>query len=149
MLSQHREKLVKLKILLASQSPRRQQIFRENLGITDFLCIPSNFEENLDKSQCESPSEYVSKTSYQKAIDIIERKVDLGVDPDVIISADTIVVLDGAILEKPKTKVEAQRMIMSLSGRQHDVITAVTIAFKSDSARYNLKSFAEITQVFR
>lgn len=126
MLTQYSNTLAKLNIILGSQSPRRQQIFKENLGLSKFHIIVSKFEENLPKT---NPIDYVKKTSWMKAMDIISDQNNFIDDilPHIIITADTIVVQNNEILEKP-TKENCFLMLSKLSDNSHDVITAVTIA---------------------
>jgi septum formation protein len=71
MISEFREVLQQFKIILASKSPRRQQILRENLQL-DFDVIGSNFAEDIAKSTCSTPEEYVRRTAHAKCIDVCE-----------------------------------------------------------------------------
>lgn len=123
------------KIILASQSPRRKEL----LGLIDveFEVIPSESEENIEK--CE-PSEYVVKLSALKANDVASK-----ISEDCfVVGADTIVVLEGDILGKPKDKGDAFSMLRRLSGNTHTVYTGVTVIdIKSGESR----SFYEKTDV--
>ena len=148
MLRRH-PKLKVMRIVLASASPRRKEILTVNGGLS-IEVIPSNFEEDIDKRLCSSPEEYVSRTSLGKLNDILERieKKDIVDSFDIVICADTIVVRDNEILEKPSSPSDALRMLQSLSGRSHRVLTAVTLGVKlSSSGQFNTKSFVETTQV--
>lgn len=126
------------KIVLASQSPRRREIL--TLMGLPFSAFPSNFEENLDKSSFPSPREYVVANARGKAADVVTRLPDA----DLVIGSDTVVALDGAILEKPKSEGEAFRMLKALSGRQHVVYTGVALAARGVPAR----TFCEQTAVW-
>ena len=119
MLSPIKELLRSKKIILASQSPRRYELLKFNCGIEHFATIPSNFAEDIDKTTCPDPELYVQRTATAKLQDILDRKVDLNLNPDIVISADTIVEVDGRILEKPTNEAEAIQMLSSLSGRGH------------------------------
>lgn len=154
MLLQHKAVLSQLRIVLASQSPRRHQIFRDNLGLSNFVVIVSNFKEDIDKATCSGPEDYVSRTCRMKCIDVINSNSNNnnsdnksesnsnsnssssvpvgggggGEFADIIISSDTIVVLGDKILEKPADRFAAFEMLRSLSGRSNRVLSAVTIA---------------------
>lgn len=160
MLSAHSEYLGKLSIILASQSPRRQAILRENLNL-NFDVLVSGFAEDIDKTLCSTPSDYVAKTSLKKAEDVISVLQISDRQVDIVISADTIVVLDTHILEKPVDKGHAIEMLRRLSGRGHLVLTAVTIAVRngirfnsvesseraSTGVSYHYETFVESTEV--
>ena len=109
-----------MKIILASASPRR----RELLGfITEnFTVCVSDAEEITDPSL--SPEETVRALAALKGEAVLAEHPD-----DVIISADTIVVLDDKILGKPHSRDEAFCMLSSLSGRVHTVFTGVCVIY--------------------
>ncbi len=122
-----------MQIILASNSPRRTEIL--TIANINHQVIPSYCEEKIDAHL--EPWEVVETLSYQKALDIAKQYPD-----DIIIGADTVVVIDNQILGKPKTKEEAIKMLASLSGKTHDVITGVTMMTKK-----NNKTFHEVTKV--
>ncbi len=101
----------------------------------------SKFDETtLDKSRFASAADFVIENSRQKAYEVRER---CGVSPSqIIVSADTVVVLDNQILEKPLSADHAFTMLNSLSGRAHQVITGVTIVSHARTV-----SFHEVTEV--
>ncbi len=106
------------KVILASQSPRRKEL----LGrvFESFEIIPSGVEETADAS---SPSEYVMSLARAKAQDVA-----FSVDSDtLVIGSDTVVVLDGRILEKPTDEEDAFRMLSAMSGRMHEVYTGLAL----------------------
>ncbi|XP_001625425.2 probable bifunctional dTTP/UTP pyrophosphatase/methyltransferase protein [Nematostella vectensis] len=121
-------------VILASSSPRRSEILRR-IGLK-FQTIPSVFEENLDKSSFEHPKDYVLENAKQKALEVAQRMRDDKQNniPDLVIGSDTIVVLENEILEKPKSKENAFKMLKSLSGREHEVYSGVTLVSHSHSA---------------
>lgn len=106
-----------VKLILASNSPRRKQIMTD-AGF-EFEVIPSNYEE---KRETDSFSyEIIEDLATQKALDVVRR-----VDNDkLVIGADTVVVLDNKILGKPENKQAAFDMLKSLSGRTHFVVTSI------------------------
>ncbi|MBW3563113.1 MAG: Maf family protein [Acidobacteria bacterium] len=106
------------RLILASGSPRRLELLR-SIGI-DPIVIPSRIEERLEPG--ESPGEYVTRLSEEKAVSVGRKQPD-----DWIVAADTIVVLEGEILEKPVSETDAAAMLSRLSGRTHTVLTAVTL----------------------
>ena len=107
-----------MKIVLASGSPRRKEIL-ENMNLK-FDIIKSEIEETTLES--ESPEDLVKRLSYEKAHDIATRNRD-----SIVIGADTVVVLDNNVLGKPKDKEDAFNMLKKMSGREHDVITGISI----------------------
>ena len=158
MLCKHLSKLNRMRIILASGSARRSQILKENLQLV-FEVIPSTFAEDIDKSTCTGPQDYVSQTCRAKCLDSIEKNCKSKNKEDwvdIIISADTIVVYDQKILEKPSSIDHAIEMLKILSGQRHNVFTAVTIAilnkdkdYDNDdiSKNYSIKTFYESTEV--
>lgn len=107
------------KIVLASNSPRREYLLRL-IGL-DFVVYPSNIEEDKGEDK-KSPKEIVLKNALEKA-----REVSKFFPSAIIISADTIVVLDGKILGKPKDKESAICMLKKLKGKTHQVFTGLVV----------------------
>jgi len=105
-------------VVLASASPRRRELLLA-LGL-DFVSTASSDDEVI--SSDESPATVAERLALLKAESIAVSHGDKAV-----IGADTIVVLDGAILGKPRDEAEASDMLRKLRGRQHDVITAVAV----------------------
>ena len=108
-------------LVLASQSPRRRLLL-EQLGLT-FSVIPADIDE-LALPLDMIPSEYVQPLACSKANAVAEK---LGNEPAIVLGADTIVVIDGNILNKPADANEAYSMLRSLSGRTHFVYTGIAI----------------------
>jgi septum formation protein len=119
-------------LVLASQSPRRRQLLA-NAGI-ECVARPSGIEEAPEPG--ESPESYVSRLALDKA-----RAVEAAPE-EYILAADTIVVIDGRILEKPASVADAARMIGILSGQVHSVMTGVCLRHAGHEW-----SAVEITQV--
>lgn len=105
-------------IILASSSPRRSHLLHQ-IGIT-FTVDGSNIPEEVDDGK--SPQEIVLELSHRKASDVAGRH-----QAAYVIGADTIVVLDGAVLGKPVDPPDALRMLRLLSGRTHQVYTGFCI----------------------
>ena len=106
------------RIVLASGSPRRREIM-EKYNI-DLIVEKSNVDENINRG--ETPEQVSMTLSLIKALDVSNR-----FPKDIVIGADTIVVVDGKILGKPKGKEDAYDMLNMLSGRIHEVITGVAL----------------------
>ncbi|XP_074179922.1 putative bifunctional dTTP/UTP pyrophosphatase/methyltransferase protein isoform X3 [Rhinolophus sinicus] len=119
-------KLQQKRVVLASASPRRQEILSQ-AGLR-FEVVPSRFKEKLNKASFPTPHAYAIETAKQKALDVARRmhQKDLRA-PDIIIGADTIVTIEGLILEKPVDKQDAYRMLSRLNGKEHSVFTGVAI----------------------
>lgn len=109
----------KIDIVLASASPRRRGLL--SLVVPSFRIIPSEFDEALVPREL-GPADHVRHSALMKARDVTTR------DPDsLVIGADTIVVVDDAILGKPASAQDAARMLRLLSGRAHQVYTGLAI----------------------
>ena len=106
-----------MNVILASQSPRRKELM--GLFHIPFIIRVSDADETMDPNA--SPAEQVALVSRRKA-EAVPREAD-----DVVIAADTIVVCDGEILGKPRDAADASRMLHMLSGRDHQVMTGMTL----------------------
>jgi septum formation protein len=106
-------------VVLASASPRRRQLL-DLVGI-EHEVRPANIDESMRPR--EAPRRHAERLAREKATAIAKR------DPDLItIAADTIVVINRKVLGKPRDADDAARMLASLSGREHVVITAVAVS---------------------
>lgn len=123
----------KIPLVLASNSPRRQQLLR-NLGF-EFEVVVRDVEEIIPEYMHPRAVAVLIAENKAKAYD------DLSQD-HLIITADTVVVLDDQILGKPEDEVAAVEMLRSLSGRDHTVISGVCFFHRG-----RFKSFAEATKV--
>jgi nucleoside triphosphate pyrophosphatase len=112
-------------LVLASQSPRRKELL-EVLGLP-FTVIAPGIDESPNAG--ESPETYVVRVAREKALDVASR-----VNGSVVLSADTVVTIDGEILGKPSGREDAIRMLTKLSGRQHRVFTAVCVIDQPSSS---------------
>ena len=111
-----------MKIILASKSPRRYDILKNN-GY-NLEIVPSDFDEKINGKVYSD--ELVINCAYQKALDV---KNKVG-DNKLIVSADTVVVNNNLILGKPKDKMEAQQMLADLSNKTHFVATAICLIYQ-------------------
>lgn len=114
----------KYQVILASKSPRRREML-EALGIK-FKVISADADESSDITD---PAELVRNLSLRKAQAVRELMISRGElnEDTLIIASDTVVVTDGEILGKPKDEEDAVRMLTSLSGREHRVISGVAV----------------------
>lgn len=125
--------------ILASQSPRRRELFGK-LGFA-FAVEPAVGEE----VPCgETPKEIVQGLAAAKAREIAAHHT--GEADTVVIGADTVVVCDGMILGKPKSREEMGEMMKRLQGRAHEVYTGVALCYEKNG-KHCCHSFAECTKV--
>ena len=130
------EKIKNYKVLLATKSPRRQQLLK-GTGIDFQLVNDREIDESI-------PSEL---DKFHIPVYLSEKKsdtyTDLLMDDTILITADTIVWFNGKVMGKPESKVDAIEILESLSGHTHDVITGVTLRTK-----YRRKSFYSHSEVY-
>lgn len=130
---------MKTQLFLASGSPRRKELLAL-LGYSfDVLSVDV---EEIHQAH-ESPLAYVERLSKDKAqagVKAIEKTKNNNTP---VLGSDTIVVIDGVILEKPTDFEEAKSMLLALSGRQHQVMTAITVATPE-----KIKTKTVVTQVW-
>lgn len=121
-------------IILASKSPRRQELL-QLMGI-DFTVVLKDVDESYPAGLSAS----------EIAVYISEKKVsafDEAISNEIVITADTIVSLEGRILGKPENADHAFEILSDLSGKRHEVITAVSLL-----KHHQVKSFFEVSEVF-
>jgi septum formation protein len=106
-------------LVLASASPRRQELLR-NAGI-EFVVHPANVPEIPQDG--ELPPLFAERMAREKALAVFAQHPN-----DLILGADTVVVVEGEILGKPRDAADAVRMLRLLSGRKHEVVTGVCLA---------------------
>jgi septum formation protein len=105
-------------IILASASPRRKEIF-EKTGLK-FSVDAGNYEEDMDSTL--EPHRLARFLSFQKATNVAHRHANA-----LVIAADTFIVFKGRLMGKPHTRVEAHKMLKTLNGKMHSVITGFTV----------------------
>jgi septum formation protein len=110
-------------LILASASPRRADLLR-GAGF-EFSTRIVDIDEQVRPS--ETPPTYVRRLAAEKSFAASRRAADGGREQEIILAADTTVVVDGEILGKPRDAADAERMLRLLRGRAHDVITGVSL----------------------
>ena len=121
-------------IYLASRSPRRQELLRQ-LGV-DFTELPlreapGRRRDVVEKPRGDEPAvDYVKRIARTKASVGWHRMQQRGLPPRPVLGADTEVVHGGAIFGKPADSADAARMLALLSGRRHDVLTAISVRWE-------------------
>ena len=121
-----------MNLILASASPRRKELL--SLFGVPFSIRAADIDEAMDPAR--APFDEVARVSRLKALATVRS------DEDVVIAADTIVVCAGQVLGKPKDAADACRMLRLLSGRDHQVMTGVTVLRGSEAV-----TFTEVTDL--
>lgn len=126
------------KILLASGSPRRRELLA--MIAPGFAVAPGRDVDESYPSDipAEKVAEYLSKVKADAYIDLLA-------DDEIIITADTVVIIDGRILGKPAGRDDAVAMLRSLSGRRHKVVTGVTVTARDRSISFDETTVVEFT----
>jgi septum formation protein len=122
-------------LTLASQSPRRREML-ERLGL-QLAVRPTETDESVLPG--EAAGEYVRRIAREKA---------RAVEGDIVLAADTAVVLAGEILGKPRDREDARRMLRALSGRSHEVLSGVCVRVAGGEEAVEVRSevsFAHLT----
>lgn len=125
--------LNKYKVILASKSPRRQELLK-SIGV-DFLVLTKDVDESYSAQM--SVYEVASYLSQKKAAAFTEEELP---ENYLLITADTIVIVDNIILGKPKDTDDARRMLRQLSGKRHVVITGVSVRTKQQTKTFSVSS---------
>ena len=129
------ENLNKCKIILASNSPRRKELL-SGLGVDyEVKTLPDVDESYPDGLSGEEIAKHIARGKAEAYRSLIQAD-------ELVITADTIVWLDGTVMGKPKDEEEAKDMLMRLSGKTHQVITGVCLTTTSTQ-----KTFATVTDV--
>ncbi len=130
------ENLSKYRVILGSNSPRRRELLAD-LGVQFEVMVMKDVDESYP---ADLPTEMISQY-------ISDRKADAyaGVitDNEMVITSDTIVVLDGKVYGKPADAADACRMLAELSGKTHQVITGVTVTTKQRRSSFHVVSDVE------
>ncbi len=143
-------------LYLASKSPRRKEILA-GMGIDDIEIVHAGpavltaFEGDEVQHADEPPEEYVVRTASEKARQAMQRIADEGKPALPVLAADTVVICEGKILGKPADQEEAAQFMQRLSGRTHEVRTAVVVNDgKSDELHVAVSvsqvTFAKLTE---
>ncbi|HIT33591.1 MAG TPA: septum formation inhibitor Maf [Candidatus Faecousia intestinigallinarum] len=122
-----------MNLILASQSPRRRELM--GLYHIPFTACSADIDESMDASL--PPEQEVARVSLKKA-----QAVERGAE-DIVVAADTIVVCAGKILGKPKSAAQAAEMLRLLSGRDHQVMTGLSVLRGETAA-----TVTEVTHIY-
>lgn len=123
------------KILLASKSPRRQELLKmldRDFEVVSGIDVEETYPGELQPKEVPAYLSRLKSDAYRSMVG----------ENELVLTADTIVLLDGEIIGKPADLDDAKRMLAKLSGRTHQVVTGVTIA-----DRNNTKTFSVVTDV--
>ena len=136
------DRLNKYRIILGSVSPRRKELL-SGLDIPFEVKVLPDIEENYPNSlQREEIPLFLAKLKADAYKDLLEKQ-------DLLISADTVVCLDGQVYGKPQNEDEAKEMLRNLSGKIHEVITGVCISTQKQQQLFHAVSkvkFAELEE---
>jgi septum formation protein len=129
------------KLILGSKSPRRQALIGE-LGLPVEIRTEEVEEIYPDSLAPEDVPEYLAKLKAQPLVKTIN-------DDEILVTSDTIVILDGAVIGKPKDRNHSIQMLRNLSGKTHTVITGVNLATKTKTHNFSSHTkvfFSELTE---
>lgn len=133
-------------IILASNSPRRKEL----LGGLDVefrtWVIPDIDESYPDTMPADETAEYIAQKKAAPYFN--EENIGKLNDDDIVLTADTVVILDGEVLGKPKDEEEARMMLRKLAGCTHHVITGVCLTSKTKQRHFSVRTdvtFAMLT----
>ena len=128
------------RIILGSNSPRRRELLA-GLGIDFTVDTGNSFSESAEPGV----------EAHQVPVDMslgkshgFHRPLE---DDEILITADTVVIIDGRVLGKPHSREEAEEMLHTLSGRTHEVVTAVTIRDKRGEKCFSVSSIVEFCRL--
>jgi septum formation protein len=124
--------------VLASASPRRQELLR-NAGIT-FEVQPANIAE--DPLPGDAAKACAERLAREKALAVARQRPH-----DVVLGADTVVVVDGQLLGKPRDANDAARMLHMLSGREHQVITGVCLVVSGEPSVASETTLVTVSEI--
>ena len=129
-----------MNLILASQSPRRKQLLQD--ARLEFTIVVEETNENFpaEMDYHEVP-EFIAKNKAGAVFAKLEKEKSLS-ENTIILAADTVVILDGKIIGKPKDAEDAFQILSSLSGKTHEVITGVCLQSASET-----KTFSSLTKV--
>lgn len=128
------ESINKYNVVLASKSPRRQELLR-GMGVK-YVTITKETPEDYPDMPFKKVPEYLSR---QKSLAFTDKELP---EDYLLITADTVVIAENEILGKPADKADALRMLQMLSGKTHHVVTGVTVRSKQ-----KMKTFAATSKV--
>ena len=139
-------------VILASNSPRRRELL-DAAGVKFTVRTPvTPVDESLEPDLAADPEEAAKKLAERKAGAVIQEVLSENYPGMlIVIGADTMVVLDGKIFGKPRSASDGKHMLRQLSGRTHEVITAVSVwmvaAPNAEDVSLGFRTFADISRV--
>lgn len=139
-------------VVLASNSPRRRELL-DAAGVKFTVRTPvTPVDESLEPDLAANPEEAAKKLAERKAGAVIQEVLSENYTGMlIVIGADTMVVLDGKIFGKPRSASDGKHMLRQLSGRTHEVITAVSVwmvaAPNAEDVSLGFRTFADISRV--
>ena len=139
-------------VILASNSPRRRELL-DAAGVKFTVRTPATpVDESLEPDLAADPEEAAKKLAERKAGAVIQEVLaENYTGMLIVIGADTMVVLDGKIFGKPRSASDGKHMLRQLSGRTHEVITAVSVwmvaAPNAEDVSLGFRTFADISHV--
>lgn len=139
-------------VILASSSPRRRELL-DAAGVKFTVRTPATpVDESLEPDLAADPEEAAKKLAEHKAGAVIQEVLaENYTGMLIVIGADTMVVLDGKIFGKPRSASDGKHMLRQLSGRTHEVITAVSVwmvaAPNAEDVSLGFRTFADISRV--
>ena len=128
------DRLDRFTVLLASKSPRRQELLK-GMGV-EFICLAKETPEDYPDMPFKKVPEYLSR---QKSLAFTDEELP---EDYLLITADTVVIAENEILGKPVDREDAMRMMRILSGKSHHVVTGVTVR-----SRGKMKTFSAVSKV--
>lgn len=137
-------------LYLASKSPRRREIL-SGMGITDLEIVHAGpaqltaFAGDELQREGESPEDYVVRTAEEKARQALERIAGEGKPALPVLAADTVVICSGEVLGKPCDRDQARLFMQRLSGRTHEVRTAVVVGTGVNEPLHTAVSVSHVT----
>jgi septum formation protein len=123
-------KLTEYKVVLASNSPRRRELMKGIDLDFEVHTLPNIDESYPNELNHDEVAEYIAKEKAEAYVNMLK-------DDEMLITADTVVLLDDYILGKPKDRDEAQGMLRKLSGRTHKVVTGVCLTTKNKQVSFS------------
>ncbi|HRP88404.1 MAG TPA: Maf family protein [Edaphocola sp.] len=126
-----------MRLILASQSPRRKQLLKD--AALDFEVSIADTDESFPKDMdYHTVPEYIAKGKAEAVVAKLMISTE-WVENVVVLAADTIVVLEGQIIGKPKDEEDARQILLNLSGKSHEVITGVYVkTYEKDFSFHSL-----------
>lgn len=134
-----------MEIILASSSPRRQQLLGKI--VNDFSTIPSNIDENKIKDVEKNPENLVKRLSEAKAFDVFNRLYKKDDKEFTVIGSDTVVSFNNKILGKPFDRNDAIRMLKLLQNNSNDVYTGTSVIIRKEHSII-IETFASKSTVY-